>query len=197
MKYLLLVIIMLSVTSPYYAGDATAGKNKSALCSTCHGAEGISLTPLWPNLAGQHATYTAKQLTEFRDGKRQAPAMAPMAANLSDQDIADLAAYYATLAKPAPEGVDEKFVALGGSIYNRGAEGIMACTACHGPNGEGIDAAGFPKITGQKIEYTIKTLNDFRSGYRNNDMNGMMRDLAKAMTDEQIEAVANYLSGLH
>lgn len=197
MKYLFLVIITLSVTSSIYAGDATAGKNKSALCATCHGGEGISMNPLWPNLAGQHAKYSAKQLTEFRDGIRKNAVMAPMAAGLSDEDIADLAAFYASLPKPEPEGVDEKFVELGDAIYNSGADGVMACTACHGPNGAGLEAAGFAKITGQKIDYTIKTLKDFRAGNRNNDMNGMMRDIAKAMTDEQIEAVANYLTGLH
>jgi len=197
MKHLILVIFMLSVANSVLAGDAEAGKEKSGTCAACHGSEGISAAPMWPNLAGQHATYTAKQLKEFRDGKRQAPAMAPMAMGLSDEDMADLAAYYASLPAQESVGVDEKFVALGEEVYTRGAEGVMACTACHGPTGKGIEAAGFPSITGQKIDYTIKTLKDFRSGYRNNDMNGMMRDIAKAMTDEQIEAVANYLTGLH
>jgi cbb3-type cytochrome c oxidase subunit III len=197
MKQLFLVIMLFTVTSALQAGDATAGKNKSMLCSTCHGAEGISIAPNWPNLAGQHEKYLAKQLTNYRDGDRQNAQMAPMAMNLSDEDIADLAAFFASLPAEESKPVSEDFVSLGEEIYTRGADGVMACIACHGPTGKGLNDAGFPKLTGQKIEYSITTLKEFREGKRNNDMNGMMRSIAKAMTDEQIEAVSNYVSGLH
>ena len=196
MKQLVLVILLSVVTSAIQAGDATAGKNKSMVCSACHGAEGISMAANWPNLAGQHEKYLAKQLTEYKSGKRANVQMAPMAMPLSEEDIADLAAYYASLEGTLGE-VKENFLELGKEIYERGAEGVMACTACHGPNGMGLEAAGFPKLSGQKIDYTIATLKDFRAGIRNNDLNGMMRDIAKVMTDEQIEAVANYVAGLH
>ena len=197
MKYLLLVTTLLLVTGSVAAGDAEAGKNKAVTCAACHGAEGVSINPIWPNLAGQHEKYALKQMIEIRDGKRMVPEMMGIVANMSDEDFADIAAYYASLPAPESKGVAENFVELGDEIYNRGADGVMACTACHGPNGKGLEAAGFAKITGQQIDYTIKTLKDFRAGKRNNDMNGMMRNIAKAMTDEQIEAVANYLTGLH
>lgn len=196
MKQLVLVILFSVVTSVIQAGDATAGKNKSMLCSTCHGSEGISMADNWPNLAGQHEKYLAKQLTEYKSGARDNAQMMAMAMPLSETDIADLAAYYASLEGTVGE-VKENFLELGKEIYERGAEGVMACTACHGPNGKGIDAAGFPNLSGQKVDYTITTLKEFRAGKRNNDMNGMMRSIAKAMTDEQIEAVSNYLNGLH
>lgn len=196
MKQLFLVMLLTIATSAIYAGDATAGKNKSMICSTCHGTEGISIAPNWPNLAGQHESYLKKQISEFKAEKRIDQSMAPMVANLSDEDIADLAAYYASL-ENKPAAVKEQFVALGQEIYTRGAEGVTACTACHGPQGNGLAAAGFPAVTGQKVDYAIKQLKDFRDGTRSNDLNGMMRDVAKSMTDEQIEAVANYVSGLH
>ncbi|MBT8449068.1 MAG: cytochrome c4 [Gammaproteobacteria bacterium] len=196
MKQLVLVIFLTVITSAIQAGDATAGKNKSMVCSTCHGSEGISMAGNWPNLAGQHEKYLAKQLSEYKSGKRNNAQMSAMAMPLSEEDIADLSAYYASLEADLGE-VKENFLALGKEIYERGAEGVMACTACHGPNGKGVAAAGFPYLSGQKVEYTITTLKEFRAGIRNNDMNGMMRDIAKAMSDEQIEAVANYLLGLH
>jgi len=196
MKQLILVLLMFAVTGAIQAGDATAGKNKSLLCSTCHGSDGNSISPEWPSIAGQHENYLVKQITEFKTGVRKDPTMLGMTAALSEQDIADLAAYYASL-EGKTSAVKENFVALGSEIYSKGVDGVMACTACHGPNGKGLEAAVFPSLSGQQVAYTIKQLKSFKSGERSNDLNGMMRSVAKGMTDEQIEAVSNYISGLH
>jgi len=193
---IIFALLLLAFSNLQAAADAVAGKNKSAVCGTCHGTDGNSINPAWPSLAGQNQNYLSKQLTHFRDGNRKNMTMSPMAAALTDQDIADLSAYYTSLSAKAGT-TKEKFVELGSKIYTGGVSGVLACTACHGPKGAGLDAAGFPKIAGQKIQYTINQLNDFKNGSRNNASNSMMNDIAAKMNDEQIEAVANYLSGLH
>ena len=179
-------------------GDPNAGKEKSAACAACHGADGNSTSPEWPKLAGQHPGYTAKQLHDFKSGARVNATMNGMAAGLSDQDIADLAAYYATqevkLGGADPELVDagEKLY-RGGNSYN----GVAACMGCHGPAGTGNPAAKFPSLSGQHAQYTAKALRDFRGGERANDPNEMMRRVAKRMSDREIEAVSEYIEGLH
>ena len=192
---IILVVLLLAMTS-INGADATAGKNKSGVCGACHGADGNSSNPEWPSLAGQNAAYLSKQMSDFRDGKRKNVQMSPMAAALTDQDIADLAAYYSSQTAKAGT-TNEKYIAEGSKIYTGGVAGILACTACHGPNGAGLEAAGFPKISGQKVQYTINQLNNFKNGSRVNETNSMMNDIAANMNDAQIEAVANYLSGLH
>ncbi|MFK7994963.1 MAG: cytochrome c [Granulosicoccus sp.] len=180
-------------------GDAAAGQAKSASCAACHGADGKSIQPSYPNLAGQHASYLAKQLTEYRDGGRDTAAMMNgMATNLSDQDILDLSAYYAQL--PKIEGVaTEENLTLGMNIYRGGitSAGVAACSACHGPAGMGNPAATWPVVSGQNAQYTADQLRYFRSGARANDLNGVMRGVAERMTDAEIDAVANYIAGLH
>ncbi len=179
-------------------GDAAAGKAAAAVCGSCHGADGKALVPNYPNLAGQHASYAAKQLTEFRDGIRENAIMAGMAAALTDQGIVDLAAHYASL--PAVKGVaSEENLKAGEDIYRGGitAAGITGCMGCHGPNGSGNPAAGFPALSGQNSAYIVEQLTYFRSGARANDAGEMMRSIAKRMSDEEIAAVANYISGLH
>jgi cytochrome c553 len=189
-------LLLLAFSNIQAAADAVAGKNKSALCATCHGPDGNSINPVWPSLAGQNQNYLAKQMTEFRDGNRKDAVMSSMAAALTDQDIADLAAYYTSLNAKAGT-TKEKYVKLGSKIYSGGVTGVLACTACHGPKGDGLDAAGFPKISGQKIQYVINQLNNFKNGSRTSPANSMMNDIAAKMNDEQIEAIANYLAGLH
>ena len=179
-------------------GDAAAGKAAAAVCGSCHGADGKALVPNYPNLAGQHASYTAKQLTEFRDGVRENAIMAGMAAALTDQGIVDLAAHYASL--PAVKGVaSEENLQTGEDIYRGGvtAVAIPGCMGCHGPNGSGNPAAGFPALAGQNSAYIVEQLTYFRSGARANDAGEMMRSIAKRMSDDEIAAVANYISGLH
>lgn len=181
------------------AGDAQAGKEKAQVCAACHGADGNSANPEWPNLAGQHAGYTSKQLADFKAGETRAnPVMAQQAANLSDEDMADLGAYFATLA-PAGGFVSEEQLALGERIYRGGNQetGVPACIACHGPNGAGDPMGRVPALSGQRVPYTVNQLKAFRSGMRKNDRNGMMRDASRLLSDAEIAAVSEYVAGLH
>ena len=179
------------------AGNADAGKTKSATCMACHGADGNSLNPVWPKLAGQHAQYITKQLKEFKGGTRTDPMMAPMAAPLSDEDMADLAAYFSSQKRSAGTAAAEQ-VELGQKIFRAGnaKSGVTACSACHGPTGSGNPAADFPSINSQQAPYVEKALKDFRAGTRTTDPNKMMRDIAAKMTDQEIAAVAQYVQGL-
>lgn len=180
------------------SGDAAAGKAASAVCAGCHGVEGISALPNTPNLAGQGAPYIYKQLTEFKSGARVNAVMAGMVAALSDDDMQNLAAHYAEL--PAAELTSEaENIELGRQIYNGGITAIQvpACSSCHAPDGAGNDAAKFPRLAGQRSDYTVVALKSFRSGERANDSGNMMRMVAKRLSDEEINAVANYAQGLH
>ena len=180
------------------AGDATKGKEKSAACAACHGADGNSTNTLWPKLAGQHASYIEKQLTDFHDKKRNDPTMAPMAAPLSPEDIKNLAAYFASQTTKPGAGNEEK-IELGRTIYKGGnlTSKVTACSACHSPTGMGNPASRYPRVSGQHAAYIVKQLKDFKSAARNNDDSSIMRSIAKRMTDEEMEAVAEYMSGLH
>ncbi len=179
-------------------GDADAGKAASAACAGCHGAEGMAIMPEYPNLAGQHASYIAKQLTEFRDGLRENAIMSPQAANLGDEDILNIAAYYAAMPKMQSVADEEGRLALGEMIFRGGvtAAGIPACSGCHGPAGIGNPQAAYPVVSGQNATYTALQLRAFRSGERNNDPNAMMQTLAHRLSDVEIDAVANYMGGL-
>jgi len=194
----LLFFCAVGPTQTLAEGDATAGKAASATCAACHGADGKAILPEYPNLAGQHASYIAKQLTDYRDGNRQNALMSPMAAALTDQAILDLAAYYASL--PAINGVaSEENLELGQNLYRGGvtSAGIASCTGCHGPAGAGNPAAAYPSLVGQNKDYMVLQLKMFRSGERNNDPNEMMRALSHRLSDAEIDALANYASGLH
>ncbi len=183
---------------PSKAGDATKGKKVSATCVACHGADGNSVNPDWPKLAGQGEAYLAKQLVDFRSDKRNDPTMTAMAKGIaSDADIKDLAAYYAGQKTKAGTANKEK-VAAGEAIYRGGnlTTGVAACAACHGPTGSGNVAAKFPKVSGQHAKYTVTQLKAFKSGKRANDVGKMMRNIAKNMTDAEMDAVAEYISGL-
>ncbi len=181
------------------AGDATAGKARAAACAGCHGPDGNSAAPNFPKLAGQHAGYLVKQLRDFKAGQtRKDPVMQGQAAGLSEQDMADIAAFYAGQ-KTSPGAAAEDKVALGEKIYRGGnkTSGVAACSACHGPRGMGNPLANFPRLAGQHAQYVAKALRDFKSGARSNDAGRMMRDVAAKMTDAEIEAVASYVAGLH
>ncbi|UJS26598.1 cytochrome c4 [Thiothrix winogradskyi] len=200
-KVLMLVLsgLAISVAASAWAegGNAEAGKTKSATCAACHGADGNSVNPEWPKLAGQHPSYLLKQLMNFKNDERVNPSMSPMAKPLSDQDMADLAAYYSSQVMKAGEA-DQSKVTLGEQIYKGGnnATGVAACAACHGPTGAGNPAAKFPAINGQHAAYTKNQLNAFRKGERANDAGKMMRNIAAGMTDAEIEAVSEYIAGL-
>lgn len=179
-------------------GDAAAGESKAAACAACHGAGGNSTNPEWPKLAGQHPKYLEKQLNDFKAGRRVNALMSGMAAPLSEQDMGDLAAYYAT--KVATGGfVSEAQYSLGEKIYRGGnaKTGVPACMSCHGPTGAGDPLGGIPALSGQHAKYTATQLYAFREGERSNDPRSMMRDAARWMSKQEIEAVAEYVAGLH
>lgn len=188
-----------AVSTVSAAGTAAAGKTKSAACAACHGADGNSMVPTFPKLAGQHASYIEKQLADFKAGNRKDPTMSAMAAPLSEQDMADLAAYFSSNTRSIGSAADAEKAARGKKIFQGGdkAKGISACMACHGPTGAGNPGAKFPALGGQQSTYVIKALKDFRTGTRTNDMNKMMQDIAARMSDKDIEAVAEYIAGLH
>ena len=179
-------------------GDAAAGQAKSALCATCHGADGNSILPENPKLAGQNASYIIKQINDYRSGDRANLVMTGMVAALSDQDIADIAAWYASQ-QVTLQGADPESLQLGETLYRAGIKqlSVAACSACHSPNGNGNAPAGFPSLSGQHPEYTLLQLKAFRSGERQNDQSGMMRTVVERLTDQELEALASYVSGLN
>lgn len=193
-----MLVLLFSSLAALAAGDPEAGSRKAQICAACHGPDGNSTNPAWPSLAGQHAEYTGKQLHDFRDGRRANPQMSPMAAPLSDQDIADLAAFYSsqktTLGVVQPENVEP-----GQKIYRAGdpRSGLPACMACHGPNGTGNPAAAYPALSGQHADYTRLQLKAYKAEERSNDPSGIMRSVASKLTGKDIEAISDYLQGLH
>lgn len=193
----LIAFVTVFVSWPVVAADVAAGKTKAAVCAACHGPDGNSITPAFPNLAGQGAGYLVKQLMEFKSGARENVQMYGFAAALSEQDMQNIAAYYSSQ-EPKLGIADPEQVELGESIYRGGilASGTPACLACHGPQGTGNEAAKWPRLAGQHAGYTEAQLKAFRAGERNNDLNEMMRNAAKRMTDEEIAAVAQYIQGL-
>lgn len=191
-------------------GDAAAGKNKAASCGACHGRQGNSTQAINPKLAGQSAHYIFKQLNDFKSGARSNAIMAGQAAGLGEQDMKDIAAYYAEQ-ETSLGTVKKEYLELGQKIYRAGnAEtGLPACIACHGPAGKGMASAGFPALAGQHVQYTKAQLSAFRAAGRgdhgkgakrtNDGLEGeavMMQDVAAKMSDDEIEAVSSYLFGL-
>ncbi|MGQ8367046.1 c-type cytochrome [Glaciecola sp. 1036] len=202
---LLFGFVLLSMNAIAAEGDPEAGKAKSTTCLACHNADGNSTIEDNPKIAGQHEGYLFKQLTEFKLGAdtggqqgRNNAVMWGMVATLSEQDFKDLAAYFSSQELKIGE-TPEDVVDAGEALYRGGdpERGITACIACHGPSGQGMNLAGFPVIGGQHAKYTKTQLEMFRSGQRNNDLNGMMRDIAARLTDEDIDVLSKYLAGLH
>lgn len=180
--------------------DAAAGRDKAQACAACHGQEGISPSGTFPNLAGQQASYLAKQIMDIRDGNRQVAQMAGQVDNFSDQDAWDVAKYFAEMDPALGQAEDdEALIERGRELYRAGdmAKGIPACSACHSPSGEGIGSAVYPALSGQKHDYVVSTLQDFAAGERANDPGAVMRDIAAKMSDDDMAAVANYVRGLH
>ncbi|MDY6991910.1 MAG: c-type cytochrome [Pseudomonadota bacterium] len=186
-------------------GDIEAGKEKTTTynCIACHGADGKGLAPNWPNLAGQHGSYIIQQLKAFQSGSRSDPSMSPMAMPLKDkeQDMADIAAYYASLSPHVSSVNEAEVVAPGQKLYRGGQKdkALPACTACHGPKGHGNPAAQYPLVSGQQIDYTAKQLNDYKSGTRGGagGSAAIMSDIAVKMSDKEIKAVAEYMAVLY
>lgn len=181
------------------AGDAEAGKAKTAVCASCHAADGNSAVASFPKLAGQGEKYLLKQMKDVLEGNRVIVEMTGILDGLSEQDLADIAAFYAAQSISLGQA-DPELAKKGEKLYRAGnpAKNVAACMACHGPAGKGIDLAVFPALGGQHAEYTSKQLMLFRSGERMNDGDArMMRSIAARLSDKEIEALANYISGLH
>lgn len=182
-------------------GDVQAGQASSATCAACHGADGNSMVPQWPNLAGQHEGYLVRHITLIKNNARPVPEMTAIVAGLSDTDILNLAAYFASQTRKV--GVaDEAMVETGGRLYKAGnpETGVPACMACHGPAGEGNPLAGYPALAGQHAVYTASMLSRFRDGehWGDGDAESMvMVGVANRLTDAEIEAVSSYIQGLY
>ena len=196
------VVLLVLVSAQVLAkGDPAAGEAKSAICAACHGVDGNSMVATWPKLAGQHEPYLARQIRLIKSGARPVPEMAGIVPGLSDQDIDDLAAFFAS--KTNNGGVaDESLVELGERVYRAGnaENGVPACMACHGPAGEGNPLSGYPALAGQHAVYTAKLLNRFRDGENWGEKDAsshVMNGVAARMTVEEIEAVSSYIQGLH
>ncbi len=198
-KQFLLSVVMIAVASSVLAaGDPVAGKTKATLCIGCHGVDGNSANPDWPKLAGQGEGYLAKQITDFKTGDRKDGTMNAMVGGLSETDIANVSAFFASN-KIKGGAATKESLELGQKLYRAGdaSRGIAACASCHGPSGAGNPAAKFPALAGQHAKYTMKALKDFSLSKRTNDPASMMRGVAGKMKDSEMKAVAEYISGLH
>ncbi len=199
---LLLLLFAFGSHSLLAAGDVEAGKAKSAPCAACHGVDGNSVNPEWPKLAGQGAPYIVEQLKLYKDGTRPNPLMSPQAAGLSEQDMLDLAAFYASQTT-TPGAADPELVALGEAIYRGGIidKAVTACSACHGPSGKGNVPAKFPKLSGQHAAYTKSRLEAYRAidptMEKTYPAAAIMVSVTERLTDHEIEALAQYIQGLH
>lgn len=182
------------------AGDPEAGKAKSVVCAACHGANGISALSVNPNLAGQVPGYIAAQLKAFKAGERKNAIMAGQVAGLSEQDMADLDAFYASMEPNIEVTLTEeeaKLAEAGARIYRGGfaERGISACMSCHGPAGHGIPK-NYPRVSAQHREYLEKSLLDYKKGDRKG-YNGIMHSIAFGLSEKQIKELAAYMAGLN
>ena len=224
-KKLLALSLALAFTSTtgilHAEGNISSGKEKAAACVSCHGDNGNSLVSSFPKLAQQHSSYLIKQLQAFKNGTRKNPMMSSIAMGLSDEDMVDIAAYYAEQEvsanqlpvlddddddeKPATANGEKKvdgnaklqaIIAQGSDLYRNGdlPREVSACIACHGPFGEGNKPAGYPLLKSQHADYLIKTLTDFKTDARSNNPENIMHMTAKKMTDEEIKAVSYRIS---
>lgn len=204
-------VVALTDNKPATVGDVTRGQTKSGTCAACHGVDGNSADPANPKLAGQHELYIARQLALFKSGARENAIMAGFAAALSEQDMRDIGAYFATQKVLAGIGDDtvikegpnqgKKYYQVGERIYRGGkADGTPSCIACHGPTGRGIPGPSYPAMGGQHANYTVAKLTAFKEGMiwgKDDQANAIMKAVAKNLSDDEIQALASYLQGLH
>lgn len=207
-KSILTVVVLVTVPMITAAadlkGDPAAGQSKSAICTACHGEAGNSVNPEWPKIAGQGTRYIIAQLKAFKQGpagprhSQNSALMYGIAAGLSEQDMADLAAYYSQQ-QTSPGVADDELAKKGEAIY-RGGEARLdaaACIGCHGPSGKGNAPAGFPAIGGQHAQYTYNQLQAFHQALRTGDVNMAMQHMVRNMSEDEMRAVAEYVQGLH
>ena len=209
---LIIVVLMFFSTNNVSAapGDPAAGEQQAAICSACHGSDGNSLVPNFPKLAGLGEKYLLKQLKDIQSGARSVAEMTGVLVGKSEQDLADLAAFFNSKplqlsgAKPQEvrinAGIKVDGLTLGARVFRSGnlETGVPSCTGCHSPRGLGNEPAAYPRLSGQHPEYIAKQLRAFRAGERTNDGDSkVMRQVAEHMSDAEIDAVANYISGLY
>lgn len=191
-------------------GDVANGEKLSAACASCHAADGNSPLSMFPKIAGLGEKYLLKQLKDIQDGSRTIPEMAGQLDGKSEQELKDLAAFFASkttqlsgakeLQVQVNSGIKVDALKLGEKVYRAGNQEtkVPACSGCHSPRGLGNNPAGYPRLSGQYADYIEKQLKDFRAGNRTNDGESMvMRAVAEHMSDAEIKAVANYISGLN
>ncbi len=214
-------VVALVDSKPPTFGDAKAGATKAGACAACHGLDGNSADPQYPKLAGQHERFIWRQLKLFKSGERVNPIMQGMAAPLSEQDMRDIGAYFATQKASAGVADDtpiaaganagKKFYQVGESLFRAGkpastvpsaksASAVPACLACHGPVGRGNPGPAYPSLGGQHAVYTSMQLKFFRDGGvwgKDVNANPVMSQVVAALSDEEIQALATYIEGLH
>ena len=192
---LMSVGIYAAEVAPAEKPDLAKGAATAAVCSACHAADGSRGSPAQPILQGQHPEYLVKQLIEYKSGKRENAIMKGFATTLSEQDMKNVAAFYASKQAAPGAAKDKELVALGEKIYRGGVteRGIPACAACHGPTGSGIPVQ-YPRLRGQHAEYTEVQLNAYRAGTRKN--NAQMLGVAAKLNDREIKAVSDYITGI-
>lgn len=179
-------------------GDAKKGQSIASNCAACHGHDGDHTTAQTiPKLAQQLEPYIEKQLDDFKSGARKNSIMSSMASTLSDQDVKDVAAYFSSQKMTADKVADKSLAEEGKKIFTGGIanKAVPACASCHGAHGEGMPLT-FPRLAGQHAQYIVAQLKNFKSDARTNDPNGVMRTIASKLSDHQMEAVADYVSGL-
>lgn len=207
MKQKLAAIVILALSIAGFArseslveGSLEDGKNNAVTCGACHGADGNSVNPAWPSIAGQNAPYLVRQLHAFKDGERSDVLMSGQAMSLDDEGIRNLAVYFESQVPAAKAISDPSLLDKGRALYTGGnrERAASACIACHGPTGSGNPAAAYPAISGQYAAYTAKQLRDFASDVRKTDgPTKVMRDIAKTLSEDDIIAVSSYIQGLH
>lgn len=201
MRQLVFVLLAVMAGQVLAAGDAEKGKTLSATCMACHGIDGNSVNPIWPTIAGQHPQYLERQLKLFKSGDRPSAVMMPMTMGLSEQDMADLAAFYSQQ-EAKLLAADSAQVELGQSIYQGGLKDrdVPACIACHGPTGQGNPLSEYPVVANQHAPYTINELKLFKEGRTvpgKDEVNGkIMAEVAQYLSQQEIEAVASYMQGI-
>jgi cytochrome c553 len=199
-KSRLVLGLLISITANTYAaeppqGDASRGQVASSACQGCHGPDGNSFSPDWPNLASQNANYLSKQIHDFQSGARKDPTMSSMVVGLAERDIADIVAYFSSQTvkgDATSQSAAGQKLYMGGNRYTH----VPACAGCHGPHGVGNGPGAIPHLAGQKAGYLGKTMRDFKSGTRSNDRNQIMRDIAGKLTEKEITALAQFLAGM-